>query len=591
MISRPIHYVLTTLSLCVALFSSCFAAEALKHLPEDALGYALARDLEQVDAKVQQFTKLFSIDAVPAPLMFLNMATGLNEGLDREGDLLLALLPGEELTSDPIPMLLLPITDYQKFVTPIQGDGSGEISRVAIAGEEVLVAQQGDFALLMNLENRELMETIVARQASELAELAPLETWIAENDIVISVMPTGVKTLSELGRASLQENIEVMQGVRVNEEGIEALEEAEAVQPAIRALKFYDRILAAGPEEVETASLGVAMDDQQNLRVSERILLKADGQLAAALTAKTKPGSPLADYADQPIVGAGGGPMPAKWTQKLSDLAHAFIKNNPEIYGLEEIDEASWAKAQESWQKSIQDLRGFSMAVLPGKEEEPAYSNFYSMLTVVNSDSYLESYREGIEAWNSVMEHSTSDMSFHYEIEEVTISGNSGMAMVLDIMEMMGEQEMAPIREMMKAMFGADGKMRIYLVKIDETRLFSGVATEAQIEKLIKDLESEEVRLDNNEHIQTTLKQLDSGAQWMAVVSPQGVTKWFERMMTMMMRQFGGGMMPQFADYPPAPPVGLALRIEDRLIASEMVWPSETLSGLAEYIQAMEEAN
>ncbi|MEQ8836563.1 MAG: hypothetical protein RID07_07145, partial [Lacipirellulaceae bacterium] len=194
MIARSFRYALSSLSLCVALSVNCFAADVLNHLPENALGFALAQDLEQVDAKVQQFTKLFSIDGVPAPLMFLNLATGLNEGLDRNGDLMLAMLPGEEVSSDPIPMLLLPVTDYAKFVAPIEGDGTGEISRVTIAGEEVLIAGQGKFALLMNLENRELMESLVALEPHAHSDVKLLENWIAENDVVISVMPAGVKT-------------------------------------------------------------------------------------------------------------------------------------------------------------------------------------------------------------------------------------------------------------------------------------------------------------------------------------------------------------------------------------------------------------
>ena len=121
MIAQKTQAALLLILILGSLATRTGAEEVTEHLPSNALGLVVAQDLEQVDAKVQQFCELFSIEGIPSPLMFLSFATGLKEGLDRNGDVMLALLPGEELTSAPVPMLLLPATDYAKFVAPSKG--------------------------------------------------------------------------------------------------------------------------------------------------------------------------------------------------------------------------------------------------------------------------------------------------------------------------------------------------------------------------------------------------------------------------------------------------------------------------------------
>ena len=78
-------------------------------------------------------------------------------------------------------MFLLPVSDYAKFAESIKGDATGEICRVTIADEDVLVAKRDDYALLMNVEHRALMQQILAAQRS----LCPLRSepiasgWLA----------------------------------------------------------------------------------------------------------------------------------------------------------------------------------------------------------------------------------------------------------------------------------------------------------------------------------------------------------------------------------------------------------------------------
>ena len=364
------------------------------------------------------------------------------------------------------------------------------------------------------------------------------------------------------------------------------------MEPAAKMMEIYDSFLKACGSEIELGGLGVSFDQKTGMRVTQRVLLTNQSELALLPAVAAPEKSPLVDYEDQPIIAAGGGPLPSEWASKASDFFYQFMQDNPEIYGLEDLDEEQWKKAQESWQGTIDGLRSISWMLLPGVDDEPAYSNFYSVLKVEDVDNYLETYKQAVESWNDIMAQSTSDMQYHYEMEEVTLGENQGLLLTMDLLKMMGPQEHAMVQQMMKSMFGGDGKLRIYFLKVGQDSLLSGVATEATMTKMLKSYASKENRLPENPNIQTTLSQLDQDAQWMGVVRPQGMVQWFQRMMNIAMQQFGGGAgMPQFADYPDAPPVGFSLKLENSLISGEEVWPSEGLKELADFIKAMEKIN
>ncbi|MCG8449355.1 MAG: hypothetical protein MI725_07240, partial [Pirellulales bacterium] len=188
--------------LCFSIVNAASADGVYDYLPEDALGFVTFRNLSEIDTKAQKLTELFEIP-LPAPLTFVKLTTGLNEGLHAEGDVLVALLPGATPTSEPEPMVLLPISDYPTFAESIHGDASGEICRVSIAGEDVLVAKDREYALLMNVEHRETLEVLLDMEPKPVADLQPLEPWLAKNDVAVAIMPAGAELLIKLGNDAL----------------------------------------------------------------------------------------------------------------------------------------------------------------------------------------------------------------------------------------------------------------------------------------------------------------------------------------------------------------------------------------------------
>ena len=160
---------------CVFTFFAYVPAEAdeiLDYLPEDALGFVVVRDLGVASERIQKVAMSARL-ALPGPLGSLKFATGIAAGLDEQGDLLVALIPGSRPAEPPEPMVLLPIANYDDFAASVKADPSGKVSSVTIADEEVLVAKQGPFAMLMNTEDRESLELITSLESSPVEVLSP----------------------------------------------------------------------------------------------------------------------------------------------------------------------------------------------------------------------------------------------------------------------------------------------------------------------------------------------------------------------------------------------------------------------------------
>ncbi|NOY30280.1 MAG: hypothetical protein GXP28_08915, partial [Planctomycetes bacterium] len=518
----------------------------------------------------------------PAPLAFAKLATGLDEGLRRQGDLLVALLPGENKTSEPQPMVLLPVDDYAKFAASIEADPSGEICRVTIAGENVLVAQFGEYALMMDVEHRETLELLLGLQQAPVASLKPLDFWLEKNDVVIALMPQGVEALLSLGKKTLAQQQEQLEGELDDPQVSVLLQQME-----INA-EIFQWVLESFETEIKLVAVAISLDKEANLRISKRVLLKESGKLISGASEKATAVSPLLGYADQPFVVVGGGPLPESWTEALSAMSRKFMERMPELYGLEEMEGPQWEKLQDSYLSLMKGLKSSSMIVLPGKEGEPLFSNIFGVMKTGDAAGYLESYRTAIELWNEIMENSTSDIALQYEITSKTIGTKKACEIVVDVASAAQDPNVPGFNWMLEAMFGEDGKMRQLLVAANEQTLVYGMANEEQLVALIPQIENGESGLLDSAEVQMTLKLSPADAPWRLLISPQGCVKWGKRIMDEFLTHLMG-QTPEIPDFDSCPPVGLSVNLVEGRVEADLVCPVETLEALAAYIEKCRE--
>ena len=580
-----VHRSFLSIALVFAMTAPARAEGVLDHVPDDALGFAMIRNLEATNDKIERVFEIFqevSPAPLPAPLAALKSATGLGAGLNDRGDAILALLAGADDPMSPRPLLVFPVSDYAAFAGSVKGDASGEISLVTIAGEEVLAARRGSFAVLMNVEHRDRLEALLAAEPKQPAAIAPLQDWLSKTDAAAVIMPTGVDMLAEAGKQGLAGQRAMMDQAADDPQTAQMLKQMQA------SMEMYEGVLGFLGAEIEAAGFGLSIDDATNLRLTERVVLSQKGQLANIKPVAPLAESPFAAYADEPFVGAFGGPLPPEWLDALSKVGRNFIEKYPELYGFEDLKAEDWKDVEESWKESLAGWKSMSMIMLPGEKGDALFSNFFSVMGVENAKTYLKSARQAMEKWNELTARSTSDIKMKYDMSDVTIAGKGGMLMELDVAAAVADPNVQMMQPLMETIFGKGGKLRMYYIAASDTRIVSGLASEEQLAKLVEEVAEGESNLAKSESVQHTIKLLDPQSPWQGLVSPQGCVTWFTRIMNTMMAQFGGGA-PAVPEFPKTPPIGFSMNLADGQFSGEMVLPVETLKGLAAFIKDVNE--
>jgi hypothetical protein len=476
-------------------------------------------------------------------------------------------------------MLLVAVADYSKFAASIGGDASGEICRVTIAGEEVLAARRGSYAMLMNVEHRPVMESILASEPTAPAVLVPISEWMSATDVSLVLTPHGVELLAKLG----QDEIAKAQR-QLSEQTDPTL--AEMMKQYRQGLQVYDMILGFLGAEVDVAAVGLSIDDATNVRLSKRFVLDKSGQAAGWGDAPSASQPALAGFPNEPFVFGGGGPTPATWGEGLASFARKMTEQFAKESGFEKFDEVQWKKVEESWKTMMKGIRSTSFVMLPGKKEDPLISNVFYIVKVDDAEQYIKSSRESYELWNNLLEESSLDlgMMMKYEFEDVEVAGKKGLAMTMDMSKIVDDAGLPMFSGLMHSVFGEDGKFRIHLIAADKTTIVSGLASEWRLAEAIDHAVSGETGLAQSDDVQTTAKLLEPGAAWQFFVSPQGLVAWGSRFVALMAAQFGGGG-PNAPEYPDSPPVGFSWTLTGGQFHAEMVWPHQTLEQLAAYIK------
>jgi hypothetical protein len=266
-----------------------------------------------------------------------------------------------------------------------------------------------------------------------------------------------------------------------------------------------------------------------------------------------------------------------------------LIEAYPNMYGFEDLKKEDWEKLEEAWTSSMRGLRSFSMVMFVGEKDDPLYSNLYSIMSVDDAEQYLKVYRKAMDTWNELMGKSSSDIKLKYESSDVEIDGKKGVLTLTDIAAAAGDQDVPMFQNMLEAMFGEDGKLRMYLLAADKKTLVMGISDEDGLKEAIKNAVNGESGLAKSSSVEAAIKLLDKRAPWRGLISPRGCVAWFSRLMGTFMAQFGGPPM-TIPEYPDSPPVAFSFNLTEGRFIAQLVWPAETLKTLTAYIKKIQES-
>jgi hypothetical protein len=546
-------------------------AEILAYLPPDTLSFALIRDAHESNDKITKLLGIFA-EAVPAPLDMAQAMTGLSEGLNLEGDILFALLPVSN--GAPAPMFLLPVADYDKFAASIKADATGEICRVTLAGEDVLVAKRDDYALLMNIEHREPMEQLLAMAATVPKEIEKLREWLGGNDVSAMVTSTGISYLKKAAEEQLK-------APKNNDADLFAESPIGS-----NMLRMGDALPFAGlfMRDVEMAGFGLAIDDAINSRV--RWTVKFAKKDSASVTSKfgTKP---FVGFEDKPYALAGSGDLPVEFAALLPDIFTNLSHETAVQDGRADFTEHDWADVRKSYELWANGLKGVSFLLTPGKEGEPLLSILFARLTVDDTKAYLESLKKSFELSNQLAARSQSDIKLLFDVAPVTIAGAEGLEVSCDMDKATGDADQYIWQALLTSMLGVDHKLSMYFVATDEQQVFFSMEVQEKLATFIDAWRKQETGLAENALVKQTLELLEEDTPWTCLANPQGFV---ELVRTAMKSIQLLGVVPEFPTYPTAPPLGVTLSAGASTWQGEFVMPVEAARAMAQFTKEIEAA-
>ncbi len=550
------------------------AAEILSHLPENALSFAIIRDAQATNDKIVKFVDIYR-EGLPAPLEMAQAMTGLSKGLNLHGDVLFALLPSAEVTGLPAPMFLLPVSDYAKFAVSVQGDATGEICRVTIAGEDVLVARLGDYALIMNLEHRELMQGVLRKQVEISSEVLRHKSWLAGNDISMMVTSTGIAHMAEVAKHHLRGG-DVSSGDDIGQPAL--ADEMLTVDEELPFSEFFK-------DQVKMAGLGFALDDAVNARLRWCVQFEESATEAGSPASAAAEEKPLTGYPDKPYALAGGGPLPPGLDTVLPELFLEISQGLAAQDGRGDFTEKDWADVRETYNLAFSPLRSLHVLLTPGVEREPILSVLFARLTVDDSQAYLEGLRKSIDLSNQLTARSNGDIKLNFEIAPVTIAQAEGIEVSCDFDKATGDGNNHIWQALLTSAFGVDHKWSLYFCAADEKQVFFGMESKEKLAELIEAYRKGDTGLATNSQVQKTFNLIDAKSSRITLVNPQGFVELVQTAMKSMMIL---GFVPQFPLYPTAPPLGLTVSGNNADWNGEIVLPVEAARAMSEFIKEVE---
>ena len=538
---------------------------ALAVLPEGVYGFAVVRNLGELDAKLSALAKDLQVTA-PGPLMLVRTLSGIQEGLDEKGSLVVAVLPGTIEGEPPFPVLFVPVTDYKKFVAQLQP--AENATTITIANQQFAVAQKGKYAALAPPDREESLQKVVAAKGASLGLPGHVTSWAGEHDAYLVVMPEAIKQAIGPVREGLQQ----------------AKANFPADNPQLKMVatvfEFYDNILSTVEKEITHFGLGLRLD-QGTIYVNSHSAFLPNGSLAqAAGDAKQPAQRALAALTAGTYVMAFDGVIPESWLKGMSKFSAEAMQMMMPPDG-EQLSDEQIKKLTEVMQESMSGVESMAFrfgTIQPGKS---IYGGMSAAMKVKNSKEFLARYEKLIVEMSATLKGNPFFES--YTLTKGKVGGVETLQVSMDMSAMIKGVPDANTQRMMELMIGEGGKLTAYLAPADATTVVMTYGEDTLAETL-KAATKKTASFTAQPEIMTTMKLLPKDSQWVAFFSPKGIVEFAQSMMA----AIAPDEQAQLPPFPVTPPVGLGARMTTQGCDTSLVLPKELLVAIGGYAQAMQ---
>jgi hypothetical protein len=575
------------------------AAEVLRNLPADANGFVVARNLAAVDRKVEHLISNLKLAYHPEvqainPLAWLH-AAGIREGLDTSGDLLLAVLPPQADGQRPQFSVWLPVANYEPFVAALGGSANQRITAVTIAGEDLLVARQEKWVLVMDADQRERMEQVLGAATPRQQTLSWTD-WLDTQDVAVVALSGGVRDALKWATESDAADAADQAVEEINEDDIfdlapqqpsrgqSALPILIKIQLTLRQWLSRSTKALEWAHDTEAIGVGLRLDDEGNALAGIRVTMKANSEFAAATSRDGFRGEALpALYQGGEFIVAAGGALPRPLT---SAMASAYVRSIIDEMKTQEqldIDEATLARFYQEVEQAADMVQAIAVFATPGDEQDGVYTNNFAAVRVTSADAFVDHAGEVMRLWNQMNREARRGTQLIFDVKDVPIRERDTKEYSIDIAAADGGPALPEIRQAMEKLFGPGGKLRFFIVPVDDQTVLLAAATPEQIASTLQALAVIQPNDWNRDPLGVTNRLLPREADWRAFFSPNGYTKWNARKMNAITGPVFGG--PLIKEFPASPPIGAAGGVNERELWADFAAPVQTIRALGAYRQ------
>jgi hypothetical protein len=562
-------------ALCQFLSPASAADDILKIVPDSASGFLAINQPGGLDAKLQALAGEMKVP-LPPPLMMLKMQTGIKEGLDETGTIAVVVLPPESEGALPIPIVLVPVTDFAKFIAPFEpkpGDDKTVVA-VSIFNVPCWARSIGGYAALTDSTHQEVLTKTLKVSAEVPAALAPWRPWLADRDVAVVVLPLGIKRLVIKAEEALE---------RVKTPMAQLGDKAKA---AAAMFDVYDKIIQAAAKEVSAHGIGLQIDKQNTLHITSRTSLVAGGK-CAELLAKVEPAKepPLCGFPDRPYAVTGGGVVSKTMWDSLLKLSAEFMKTVPKAAGLS--DEQIKKLPEFSFQ-SMRTVQSVSTMLGVGKSGESIYANIISVMRVEDAKTFMAACEKDMKQYNEFVKAANLPMVQPIETEASDVSGLHSLQFTITAPKFPEGQQPPSDPRFLKYVFGAEGKVVGWIVPVDDRTVVKGYLNKDLLQQTIETIKQGKPGLASNAEIAKTAALLPPDGLTVVYVSPQGAIEFVKQIMTALVPMAGN--QNELPEFPLTPPLGFAVTTAPNEVQTSLVVPFEVLRAITPYVTQVQAA-
>lgn len=559
---------LTTTMLLWGVSPTPAAEEVLKLVPESASAVVLVNRPADTDVKIQQLGQAMQLP-VPSLLGIVKQRLNLVEGFDESRAVGLVVLGPKDGGKMPAAMLLIPVSDYDKFLAPLKPeDAAAEVTKVKAFDTTLSVRHVGGYAVLTEMSHRELLAGL--RPSRKVPDsLASWEDWLAAGDVAGLLLRPGVEHLA----AKVQEEISQIKAVL-------AAGGARA-QPAAAGLDLYAQLFLAAEKEVSTVGLRLQLEENHVVRVAKRVAFVPGGDWARLAEEIQPPKAGLLEgLPAETFVLAGGGAVSDAMWQAMMESSVNLIKSLPELYGISEEQAGKLAGLSA---EPMKGTRAIAMLLGAGSGDEPVYSCFVGTMQVDDSREFMAGYEKYVEQYSELVKDSRSPILQPLRVEKSEVDGTPALVLTMNAPQMPGGLPKPLSDRFMGALFGPGGKVVAYVAAVDKHHVAMGYVNQDRLIETIKAIKAGDAGLAGDADVKTTAALLPADAAAVAYLSPRGTIQFVRRIIPMMSPE-EANIDQKMPDFPKTPPIGFAVRKDSGALEASMVVPGEFLLAIQPYI-------